>query len=93
MAAVTAHPIVRAALLFVVFALGLTAARAETPAPVVAPLKHDLTATDVEAFLDGLVPLQIETNDIAGATIAVVKDGEVIFVKGYGFADLKATRP
>jgi CubicO group peptidase (beta-lactamase class C family) len=94
MAAVTAHPIVRAALLFVVFALGLTAARAETPAPVVvAPLKHDLTATDVEAFLDGLVPLQIETNDIAGATIAVVKDGEVIFVKGYGFADLKARTP
>ena len=77
-----AHPMVRAALLFVMFALGLSAARAETPPPVVAPVKHDLTATDLEAFLDGLVPLQIETNDIAGATIAVVKDGEVIFAKG-----------
>lgn len=93
MAAVTAHPIVRAAFLFVAFALGVSVARAETPAPVVAPLKHDLTATDLEAFLDGLVPLQIETNDIAGATIAVVKNGEVIFVKGYGLADLKTRTP
>jgi CubicO group peptidase (beta-lactamase class C family) len=90
----TAHPVVRAALLFVMFALGLSLAHAETPAPaVVAPLKHDLTATDLEAFLDGLVPVQIETNDIAGATIAVVKDGELIFVKGYGFADVKARTP
>jgi len=89
----TAHPIVRAALLCVVFALASSAARAETPAPVVAPLKHDLTATDLETFLDGLVPLQIETNDIAGATIAVVKDGELIFVKGYGFADVKTRAP
>ena len=88
-----AHPMFRAALLFVALALGISAARAETPAPVVAPVKHDLTATDVEAFLDGLVPLQIETNDIAGATIAVVKDGELIFVKGYGFADVKARTP
>jgi len=88
-----AHPMLRAALLFVALTLGLSAARAETPAPVVAPVKHDLTATDLEAFLDGLVPLQIETNDIAGATIAVVKDGQVIFVKGYGFADVKARTP
>jgi CubicO group peptidase (beta-lactamase class C family) len=89
-----AHPIVRAALLFVAFAVGWSAAYAETPAPdVVAPLKHDLTATDLEAFLDGLVPAQIETNDIAGATIAVVKDGQVVFVKGFGFADVKARTP
>jgi len=93
MAVGTAHPFVRAALLFVVFWLGLTAAQAEPAADVVAPQKHDLTATDLEAFLDGLIPLQIETNDIAGATVAVVKDGQTIFVKGYGFADAKARTP
>ncbi|MEQ1755418.1 MAG: serine hydrolase domain-containing protein [Micropepsaceae bacterium] len=59
-------------------------------APVAsAPLKHELTASDIEAFLDGLVPLQIESNDIAGATIAIVKDGQLLFAKGYGFADVE----
>ena len=38
---------------------------------------HELTATDAETFLDGIVPLQLERDDIAGATIAVVKDGKL----------------
>ena len=54
---------------------------------------HELTATDVEAFLDGLVPLQLNGNDIAGATVAVVKDGNVLFARGYGYADVKQKRP
>ena len=54
---------------------------------------HELTATDVEAFLDGLVPLQLKANDIAGATVAVVKDGQVLFARGYGYADVKQKRP
>src|SRR5262245_35220648 len=47
--------------------------------PVPAPAQtgtHEMTAIDVEAFLDGLVPLQIKQADIAGATISVVKDGK-----------------
>jgi len=54
---------------------------------------HPLTSGDVEAFLDGLVPVQIERDDIAGATIAVVKDGQVIFAKGYGYSDVKKRTP
>lgn len=54
---------------------------------------HELTATDVEAFLDGLVPLQLKANDIAGATVAVVKNGQVLFARGYGYADVKEKRP
>ncbi|MGH9883486.1 MAG: serine hydrolase domain-containing protein, partial [Pyrinomonadaceae bacterium] len=50
---------------------------------------HELTAQDVEAFLDGAVPLQLEREDIAGATIAVVKDGKLLFAKGYGYADVE----
>ena len=61
------------------------------PAPQVAP--HELTATDVEAFFDGLIPLQIGMNDIAGATVSIVKDGKLLFAKGYGFADMKARTP
>ena len=50
---------------------------------------HDMTAADVEAFLDGLVPLQIKQSDIAGATISVVKDGKLLFAKGYGYSDVQ----
>lgn len=59
----------------------------------VASGSHELTATDVEAFLDGIVPLQLSQGDIAGATIAIVKDGKVLFAKGYGYADLEKKRP
>ncbi len=54
---------------------------------------HELTAQDVEAFFDGLVPLQLAKDDIAGATIAVVKDGKVLFARGYGFADVEKRKP
>src|SRR5215472_16054229 len=50
---------------------------------------HEMTAGDVEAFLDGLVPLQLQREDIAGAVVVVVKDGKVFFSKGYGYADVK----
>ena len=52
-----------------------------------------LTAQDLEAFLDGMVPLQLRQNDIAGAVISVVKDGQVLFTKGYGFSDVKRRTP
>src|SRR3954447_2694991 len=52
-----------------------------------------LTASDVEAFLDGIVPLQLAREDIAGATVAIVKDGKVLFTKGYGYADVGSKKP
>src|SRR6185312_3263133 len=57
------------------------------------PGTHELTATDLEAFFDGLIPLQIERDDIAGAVVAVVKDGKVLFEKGYGYADVAKKTP
>jgi CubicO group peptidase (beta-lactamase class C family) len=52
-----------------------------------------LTALDLGAFLDGLVPMQLQREDIAGAVIAVVKDGQLLFAKGYGYSDVaKKTR-
>lgn len=53
----------------------------------------ELTATDLETFLDGLMPLQIESADIAGAVIAVVKDGKPLFAKGYGYSDYEKKVP
>jgi CubicO group peptidase (beta-lactamase class C family) len=54
---------------------------------------HELTATDLEAFLDGLMPAQLERENIAGAVIGVVKDGKVLFVKGYGYSDMEKRTP
>ena len=53
----------------------------------------ELTAGDLEAFLDGLMPQQIEHADIAGAVVSVVKDGKVLFEKGYGYADAEKKTP
>ena len=54
---------------------------------------HDLTAADAETFLDGIVPLQLAREDIAGATVSVVKDGKILFEKGYGYADVEQKKP
>ena len=64
-------------------------------AAATAPEKHgvELTAADLEAFLDGFMPQQIEKADIAGAVIAVVKDGKVVFEKGYGYSDSERKTP
>ncbi len=52
-----------------------------------------LTAADLEAFLDGLMPPQLAREDIAGAVVAVVKDGKLLFAKGYGFSDVDKRAP
>ena len=52
-----------------------------------------LTKEDFEAFLDALIPSQLQNRDIAGAVVSVVKDGQVLFQKGYGYADFEAKRP
>jgi CubicO group peptidase (beta-lactamase class C family) len=52
-----------------------------------------LTPADLSSFFDGLVPALIERDDIAGVVIAVVKDDQLLFSKGYGWADVSARRP
>jgi CubicO group peptidase (beta-lactamase class C family) len=69
----------------------LSAALVATAPPPITP--HALTATDLEAFFDGVVPLQLDQADVAGAVVAVVKDGKVLFMQGYGYADVATQRP
>ena len=61
-----------------------TPARSVPAVPGAAPL----TSTDVEAWLDGLMPYALERGDIAGAVVVVVKDGQILAEKGYGYADV-----
>ena len=70
------------------------APESSSAAPNITPAStHDLTVDDLGAFLDGLVPAYLQKQDIAGAVIAVVKDGKVLFAKGYGFADVAKQKP
>ena len=61
-------------------------------APIPTPT-HALTAPDVEAWLDGLMPTGLSTAEAPGAVVVVVKDGQVLFEKGYGYADYKSGKP
>jgi CubicO group peptidase (beta-lactamase class C family) len=87
--------------LAIAFAQGPAPSPFLSPAPVLQPapplpdiaLAHELSRPDLEAFLDALIPAQLQNRDIAGAGVAVVKDGQVLLSKGYGYADFAAKKP
>jgi CubicO group peptidase (beta-lactamase class C family) len=49
---------------------------------------HELTQTDADAWLDGFMPFALSQGEIAGAIVMVVKDGQVLTQRGYGYADI-----
>jgi CubicO group peptidase (beta-lactamase class C family) len=57
------------------------------------PGQHALEAADLESFFDGIVPLQLERSDVAGASVMVMQNGQVLLRKGYGYSDLKNKKP
>ncbi|MFM7275166.1 MAG: serine hydrolase, partial [Gammaproteobacteria bacterium] len=52
-----------------------------------------LDAADAEAWLDGFMPYAIARGDVAGAVVTIVKDGQVLVAKGYGYADVEKKTP
>jgi CubicO group peptidase (beta-lactamase class C family) len=48
---------------------------------------------ELEAFLDEELGREMEKHHIAGAAVSVVKDGELLFAKGFGDADLENDIP
>src|SRR5689334_21275878 len=46
---------------------------------------HDLTKADVDAWLDGYMPYAIKSGGIPGAVVVVVKDGQPLTMRGYGY--------
>jgi CubicO group peptidase (beta-lactamase class C family) len=89
--------------------IGVTSAQGPAPSPLLpqgapAPSKEtapatqaspapELTKADFETFLDALIPSQLRNRNIAGAVVSVVKDGQVLFQKGYGYADVEEKKP
>jgi CubicO group peptidase (beta-lactamase class C family) len=54
---------------------------------------HDLTKADIDAWLDGYMPYALKAGDIPGAVVVVVKDGQPLTMRGFGYSDLKAGKP
>jgi CubicO group peptidase (beta-lactamase class C family) len=77
--------------ILVLFPASFLAQETQTEAPPSPQGPSD--PTELEAFLDGIMAAHLETFHVAGATIAVVKDGRLFFAKGYGYADFKKKKP
>jgi CubicO group peptidase (beta-lactamase class C family) len=54
---------------------------------------QELTPENIEPFMDGVISAKLKDKNIAGATLAIVKGGEVIVNKGYGYADFAKRIP
>jgi CubicO group peptidase (beta-lactamase class C family) len=81
-------------------ALPAAATPAAAPAPAAAAVPANapsvaepLTADDVNGWLDGYLPYALHTGDIAGAVVAVVKDGQILTERGFGYSDVATRAP
>ena len=55
--------------------------------------QHELTKTDVDAWLDGYMPFALHSSDIPGAVVVVVKDGQFVTARGFGFSNVDKRAP
>lgn len=65
----------------------------QAQAPITPSATPALTKADADGWLDGFMPYALASGDVAGAVVVVVKDGQVLTQRGYGFADIKARKP
>jgi len=63
---------------------------AEVPTPPATPANEapQLNPQDVNAWLDGYMPIAMARGDIPGAVVVVVKDGQVLTERGYGYSNV-----
>lgn len=76
--------------------LALSAPVAAQQAPDARAVGAAATNVDVaglESFVDGVMASHLLNREVAGAVIALVADGKIIFKKGYGFADIEKRIP
>ncbi len=62
------------------------------PQASTAPVQGPADRAELETFVDGVMAAHLQAHDIAGATVSVVKDGQLFFAKGYGYADVEAKK-
>jgi CubicO group peptidase (beta-lactamase class C family) len=77
-----------AAALLGITAGALAASSIAQIAPAALEARHELTQADADAWLDGFIPYALARGDIAGAVVVIVKNGQVLTQRGYGYADI-----
>ena len=50
---------------------------------------NSIDSADVESFIDKMIQEKMKEQQIPNATVSVVRNGKVIFEKGYGYANLE----
>src|SRR5207244_4144969 len=48
-----------------------------------------LTKADADAWLDGFMPYALRNGDVAGAVVVIVKDGQILTQRGFGYAGVE----
>ena len=79
---------VAAAALFGAALPSMTAAQPADAAPAAAPSIQPAGIAGLADFVDGVMAQQLATREVAGAIVAVVYRGDLLFSRGYGFADV-----
>lgn len=75
-------------LTFVIFLIVFVLALSATAA-----FAKNMQDTSLEAFFDNTMNSKLEKYHIPNATVAVVKDGEIVYKKGFGLADIENKIP
>jgi CubicO group peptidase (beta-lactamase class C family) len=65
----------------------------DTATEAAEPAAPELKREDLEAWLDGFIPYALGKGNIAGGIVVVVKDGQVLLQKGFGYADVEKKLP
>src|SRR5256714_2138122 len=52
-----------------------------------------ISASELASFIDPIVTAQMEKEHIPGAVLVLVQDGEILYKRGYGLADVAARKP
>ncbi|NYF31642.1 MULTISPECIES: serine hydrolase [Sphingopyxis] len=68
-------------------------AEATASAAKTAAAPASLDPKDLEAWMDGYLPYALERGRIPGAVVVVVRGGEVVLEKGYGYSDVAKRAP
>lgn len=86
-----------------IFALFVLCAIACTPVPAVgattgidaaSPVLPEVSdPANAASFFDSAIPAGMAEYNIPGAVVAVVSDGELVYAKGYGYADIETETP
>ena len=80
-------------LMFFIILLGFSIGLRPVPAQTSAPLKTDVPKDKLIAELERTIPDLMKKASIPGLTIAVVRDGKLLWAKGFGVKSTKTNEP